>query len=267
MNVANSVRRKMHTAAKLYDQFSDAWRRDGAVAAARFCISKAGAIVSEKAKGNRIPGAIVSAQFDQENGVETTGLISMSSLSVDSPNSLYATVYKASDPDRFAEVLARLPIRHQDFSFVDLGSGKGLALLLASHYPFRKVRGLEFAPELHQVAEANIGKYRNPARKCQDVASVCGDAAAFDYPDEPTVIYMYHPFEEELMARVAQQIQWSYELHPRPIILVYFQPVLRRLWESLPCLKPMFEAANEERAGRMVAGYAVFATPEVAGGR
>jgi hypothetical protein len=69
------------------------------------------------------------------------------------------------------------------------------------------------------------------------------------------------------MTRVAQQVQQSYGLHPRPIILVYFQPVLRRIWECLPCLKPMFEAPNQERAGRMVAGYAVFATREVGEGR
>jgi len=49
--------------------------------------------------------------------------------------------------------------RLRDFTFVDLGSGKGRVLLMASHYPFKRIIGVEFIPELHQVAQENIRKY------------------------------------------------------------------------------------------------------------
>jgi hypothetical protein len=47
----------------------------------------------------------------------------------------------------------------QDFTFIDLGSGKGRALLMASAYPFKRIIGVEFMPELHRVAQENIRKY------------------------------------------------------------------------------------------------------------
>lgn len=262
MNAVRTLQRRMRTAGKLFGQFVSTCKSQGIAGGARFAGVKVRALVRERAAGDRTPGAVISAKFDEANGVDTTGLISMSALSVDSPNFLYATVYKASDPDRFAEAMSALPIRHEDYAFVDLGSGKGLALLLASHFPFRKVVGVEFARELHQVAESNIRKYRVPARKCEDVSSVCGDAAEFEFPACPLVIYFYHPFEEALMQRVAQRINAVYESNPRPIVVTYFQPVLRRLWAELPCLTPVLDAPSLPRGEHMVAGYSVFATPE-----
>jgi predicted RNA methylase len=48
------------------------------------------------------------------------------------------------------------------FSFVDFGSGKGRVLLVASHYPFREVVGVEFSPELQKIAEGNIRSTKAP---------------------------------------------------------------------------------------------------------
>jgi hypothetical protein len=47
----------------------------------------------------------------------------------------------------------------QDFTFIDLGSGKGRVLLMAAAYGFKRIIGVEFMPELHRVAEENIRKY------------------------------------------------------------------------------------------------------------
>jgi len=47
----------------------------------------------------------------------------------------------------------------KDFTLIDLGSGKGRVLLMASDYPFKRIIGVEFMPELHRVAEGNIRKY------------------------------------------------------------------------------------------------------------
>jgi hypothetical protein len=51
----------------------------------------------------------------------------------------------------------------QDFTFIDLGSGKGRVLLMASDYPFKRIIGVEFMPELQRVAQENIRKY---AERC-----------------------------------------------------------------------------------------------------
>ena len=47
------------------------------------------------------------------------------------------------------------------FTFVDLGSGKGRTLLMASDYPFRRIIGVELLPSLHQIAQENLRQYKS----------------------------------------------------------------------------------------------------------
>ena len=61
--------------------------------------------------------------------------------------------YQPSDPLTFHEMMAQLAIDFRDFALLDLGSGKGRALLMASDYPFRRIIGVELLPELHAIAE------------------------------------------------------------------------------------------------------------------
>lgn len=262
MNLVSTLRRKVRTAGKLCAQAADSARKGGIGAAAAFCVRKARAIVVEKAHGNRVAGARISESFDQQYGVDTTGLIQMSEMTIDSPNYLYATVYKASDPARFQEILSKVPFDPREFTFVDLGSGKGLTLLLASRLPFRAIRGVEFAKELHEAAQANIRNFRAQDRACSDVQSVCTDASGYEFPLTPLVIYLYHPFEEELMRRVIDRVEQSYRAHPRPIIVAYLQPVLSGLWSERKFLHLFHREEMVRRGDITVAGYALLRTAE-----
>lgn len=49
------------------------------------------------------------------------------------------------------QILDRLPLDFEEYTFIDLGSGKGRALLIASEYPFRAVVGVELSPKLHAL--------------------------------------------------------------------------------------------------------------------
>ena len=63
-------------------------------------------------------------------------------------------------------------------------------MLLASEFPFRRVIGIEFAPELHAVAERNIPKYGHGPNGCRAVESVCMDFFEFVLPPEPLVLFL-----------------------------------------------------------------------------
>src|ERR1051325_451687 len=67
--------------------------------------------------------------------------------------------YFPSEPWLFDEMMQALPVKFQDFTFIDLGSGKGRCLLMAAGYGFRKIIGVEFMPEWHRVAEENIRRF------------------------------------------------------------------------------------------------------------
>jgi tRNA1(Val) A37 N6-methylase TrmN6 len=113
------------------------------------------------------------------------------------------------------------PLDPDKFAFIDLGSGKGRALFLAAAYPFKRIIGVEYAPELHEIAMRNTRTYRNPARKCADIQPVCADATSFAFPLLPTVCFMNNPFGEPLIAAVATRIDESVRASPRPFFVVY----------------------------------------------
>lgn len=258
MNWIRAARRKAKTAGKLCSQAAEAARSGGFGAAAAFCVAKARAITTERRLGNHLPGARVSAGFDSAFGVDTGGAIGLSDLQIDSPNYLYGTLYKASDPERFREIVRAADVQYEDYTFVDLGSGKGLALLLASEFPFQAVRGVEFARELHEVAEKNMRRFRNANQKCWDILSIHGDAAKYEFPNEPLLIYLYHPFEAEVLDVVVSRLEESHRRSPRPIVLAYAQPAAAGVLQRWPFLELVKGEGVSLRDGAALAAYQIY---------
>lgn len=158
--------------------------------------------------------------FDQEFGVDTFGVTLLSGLTIESDNKLLGLEYEGTPVRSFPGMLADLPEDLGDFVFVDFGSGKGRALLLASDYNFKKIIGVEFARELHAVAERNIAAYKNPRQRCFDIQAACMDAARFEIPDEECVFYFYYPFGEQVMSTVLDNVAASYARRPRRMYFI-----------------------------------------------
>jgi SAM-dependent methyltransferase len=159
------------------------------------------------------------ARFD----VSSEGNIALRELAIDSENRALGFPYVPSPGLLVDTLIANIGEDLGRFSFVDFGSGKGRVLLVASHYPFREVVGVEFSPALHQIAQDNIRKYQSPARRCQQVYSVCADAASFALPEHDCVLYFNNPFAEPVFARVLANIQASFERSPRRLHVLYQQ--------------------------------------------
>jgi SAM-dependent methyltransferase len=111
-------------------------------------------------------------EFDWKFGVDTDGSIPLTKLDIESPNKVYGANYGATRPDIFWEAIENLKINYQDFIFLDLGSGKGRVVLLASELPFKEIIGVEFSPELNDIAEVNIRKYESPTQRCKKIKLV-----------------------------------------------------------------------------------------------
>jgi SAM-dependent methyltransferase len=110
------------------------------------------------------------------------------------------------------------------YTFIDMGSGKGRVLFVAAEYPFRKVIGVEFSNALHEEAVANLKRYRYSGRRCADIEPVHVDARDFEFPDDNLVIYMFNPFGPEVMERMLANLERSLERHPRHAIVVMLWP-------------------------------------------
>jgi SAM-dependent methyltransferase len=113
---------------------------------------------------------------------------------------------------------------YSQYTFVDVGSGKGRMLFVAAEYPFRKVVGVEFATELHEQARENIARYRHMKRRCGEIESVAADAAEYEFPQDNLVLYLFNPFGPEVMGRMLANLERSIERCPRHVIVVMLWP-------------------------------------------
>jgi SAM-dependent methyltransferase len=142
---------------------------------------------------------------------------------------LFYSPYQPTDPALFREMMATLPVDCKAFTFIDLGSGKGRTLLMASEYPFQRIVGVELLPELHQIAQQNLALYKSDSQKCFALEAVCGDATTFSFPPEPLVLYLFNPLPESGLKQVMANLDRSLLAHPRAVYVVYHNPLLEHV--------------------------------------
>jgi len=147
--------------------------------------------------------------------------------------------YQPTDPAVFREMLDMLCERAQlnlaQFTFIDLGSGKGRALLMASDYPFRRIVGVELLPSLNAIAQQNLAAYKNESQQCFALESICADATTYRFPDGPLLIYLFNPFPESGLRRVMENLRQSLHDDPRPVFLLYHNPQLEPVLNESVC--------------------------------
>jgi len=182
---------------------------------------------------SRGKAAFGDLDYDWEHSVDTTR--SNVGAGTQFLTGLVARPYFATEPWLFRQIMQALALSIQqsgvsrspahealrDFTFIDLGSGKGRVLLMASDYHFAKIVGVEFIPELHRAAQKNIAGYSNDRQQCRQIETVCVDARDFQFPLEPLVVYLFNPFSEAAFAQVLENLRRSVEESPRPVYIAY----------------------------------------------
>lgn len=182
--------------------------------------------------------------FDERFGVQTAGIVHLGGLRIASTNWIHGLHYQPIVPPDFPSLLAPTGIDIPSASFIDLGSGKGRAILIASQLPFRRVLGIEFSEELNLIANRNLQRFPESERRCRDVAVFLEDAANFAFPEGPLVIYLYNPFEAPIMQQVIANLAAAYRASPRPVVVLYFTPLYADLWKGLAFLEQTIATDN-----------------------
>jgi SAM-dependent methyltransferase len=178
------------------------------------------------------------ADYDWEHRVNTT---SAAVSWRDRLLGVFHSPYQPTESALFHEMIAALSAQSgldfSEFTFIDLGSGKGRTLLMASDYPFRHIVGVELLPALNQIAQENLAQYQNPSQKCFALESIVADATDFPFPSQPIVLFLFNPLPEAGLRRVIANLEQSLREHPRAVYILYHNPLLEHALAEAAALR------------------------------
>lgn len=138
--------------------------------------------------------------------------------------------YQPIPAEQFREIMSALSkhfppdTNFNQLTFIDIGAGKGRALLLASEFGFQRMIGVELLPELIEVARENVAEFERRGMRTR-IELLCEDAVNFIFPAEPAVIFLFNPLPQAALRRLIQNLEQSLRQHPRPLYVAYANPI------------------------------------------
>ena len=213
----------------------------------------------------RDPGA---HPFDLTYGVDTSGLVWGEELgnSRERKESHYwVTGYYGIAPSAFTSALEKLALDWSRFTFVDIGCGKGRAMLAALRFPFHHLMGVELSPELVHIASSNLERFTAPWRQPGvSTEALAADASDFPIPAGPLVLFLYHPFAAPVMKRFLAHLGTAAKAEARDILLLYANPELASQVLATPGVVQLWResfalSAEDSAADRFDSTYETFA--------
>jgi len=176
--------------------------------------------------------------YERRLGIRTLGYVDRKQLGYRSREYHFYAPTAYRDLNKALRLVA---IRPGEDVFLDYGSGMGRVIIAAAGYPCRRVIGVELSEELNRIALGNVERARRKL-VCKDIEIVQADAAAYTVPHDVTVVYLYNPFEGQLLAGVMELLRKSLEECPRPLRLIFKNPVSRA---DISALCPWLTARQE----------------------
>jgi SAM-dependent methyltransferase len=168
-------------------------------------------------------------EFDRQHGTETGGVIDLHRLGIHHQAAKFGTRYQAVDTGVFRR--ARRSLRSEidtgAFTFIDLGCGKGRAILLARDFPFKDLIGVELSSTLATIARKNLMR-----ATIVDAKIICQDAAEFRFPPGRLIVYLFNPFVGYVFRRMIQNLCRSVT---EDVYLVYINPVEEHILLEKDC--------------------------------
>lgn len=115
-------------------------------------------------------------------------------------------------------------------NFLDIGRGKGVVLKEAVKYPFKKVAGIELLPHLVKTAKKNF----NILHLADKISCTEANAADYEEYSEYDTFFLFNPFGEDTLIKVAQKLNESIRQNKRDITIIYHNPRYIHIFEKMP---------------------------------
>src|SRR5688572_30646614 len=111
----------------------------------RVCVLAVGAAFPKVLGKRELPNGVEAEGFDRQYGVETSEPVRVTEMELDgAAKTVQASYYQPSSPELLRGImreLKELNVEFEQCNFVDVGSGRGLVLLVASEQRVKRVIG------------------------------------------------------------------------------------------------------------------------------
>jgi SAM-dependent methyltransferase len=202
--------------------------------------------------------------FDALHGTETGALIPGDDLATGHRHDRHITAYHGTAPSLFRKLMKqwRTHAHHaiQKTAFVDVGAGKGRAMLLAAELPFRRIVGIELHPSLAAAARRNVERFalhhQAPPMRLEEA-----DVMRLRMPAGPCCVFLFNPFDLVLMDRFLDKLAHDFRGREEDLDLLYVNDEQRDLMlQEHPRLQEIWRGrihlSREDRdADKAIIGY------------
>jgi hypothetical protein len=148
---------------------------------------------------------LISRFYDWLYGVRTHGRGSPQEVGISNPE--FHGYGSTISYGALRQAIRAIPLAPDVISFLDLGSGKGRPLVVASLLGCRAVHGVEIVPPLAEAARSNLARMR--WRRTQETYVTIADATHFQIPVQVNVIYIANSFGGQTLSRVLENLRQS----------------------------------------------------------
>jgi hypothetical protein len=182
--------------------------------------------------GRRVGVYLGEVAVDRQLGIRTAGIVRNEQALHGFAQHADGQYYQPISRSGFRQVIAAAGVNPRTAAFIDLGAGRGRALIFAAEEGFKDVRGVELDATLASEARANVtswAKRRRRAGEGPDITVDVGDAVEVELPPGPVLVFVYNSFGESTLRVVLARLIASADANPRPITLCYFNPVHARV--------------------------------------
>jgi predicted RNA methylase len=177
----------------------------------------------------RAGGYLVEMVCDYRYGMNTRGIVRNGAVVHGADGTGDGTFYQATPVRTFRRIVDAAGMVPDRTTFIDLGCGRGRAVLLAAQAGFARSIGVDLDPQLCAQAQDNVRRSRlsrsGGRPPTGQIEIRVGDAAEADLPPEDLLVFLFNPFGAQTLERVLDRLYASHVRHPRRITVCYSHPV------------------------------------------
>lgn len=176
-------------------------------------------------------------KFDTRYAIDTEASVRLEELDFQHVNKSKGVDYEAT-PTKIVQALVKsVSVPRESTTFVDLGCGKGRVLITGILLGFADVIGIEFAENIAAIADKNLrAVFADKPASTWSIENI--DATAFTPPQKDLLIFLYNPFDANVLSGVTNWMK-HHAAKGHKIHIIYYNPQHADVLDAQPFLQPI----------------------------